>query len=112
VTSVALRRFWSLSRGVRCEMQFSSPKTACAWCRAISYERSPCPNSGVTQELAAPAAAILARRPNWRLATRVVTFRRVEWAIDSLAPHKSPGVDGIYPALLQQAREVVIPYLV
>ena len=70
------------------------------------------PNSGVTQELAAPVAALLARRPNWRLATRVVTFRRVEWAIDSLAPHKSPGVDGIYPALLQQAREVVIPYLV
>jgi hypothetical protein len=42
----------------------------------------------------------------------VVTYRRVEWAIDSFAPYKSPGVDGILPALLQQAREVIIPYLV
>ena len=70
------------------------------------------PNSGVTQELAAPAAAFLARRPDWRLATKVVTYRRVEWAIDSFAPYKSPGVDGIFPALLQQAREIVIPRLV
>jgi hypothetical protein len=42
----------------------------------------------------------------------VVTFRRVEWAIDSFPLYKSPGVEGIFPALLQQAREVVIPYLV
>jgi len=70
------------------------------------------PNSGVTQELAVPGAALLARHPDWRLATRVVTFRRVEWAIDSFAPYKSPGMDGIFPALLQQAQEVFIPYLV
>jgi len=56
--------------------------------------------------------ALLARRSDWRSATRVVTFRRVEWAIDSFAPYKSPGVDGIFPALLPQAQEVVIPYLV
>jgi len=43
---------------------------------------------------------------------RVVTYRRVEWAIDSFALYKSPGVDGITPVLLQQEREVVIPYLV
>jgi hypothetical protein len=36
------------------------------------------PKSGVTQELAAPAAALLARRPDWKLATRVVTYRRSE----------------------------------
>jgi hypothetical protein len=42
----------------------------------------------------------------------VVTYRRVEWAIDSFAPYKSPGMDGIFPVLLQQAREAVIPYLV
>jgi hypothetical protein len=70
------------------------------------------PNSGVTQEVAAPAAALLARRPGWRLAAKVVTFRRVGWAIDAFAPYKSPGVDGIFPALLQQDREVVISYLV
>jgi len=67
------------------------------------------PSSGVTQEA---AAAVLARRSDWRLPTRVVTYRRVEWAIDSFASYKSPGVDGIFPALLQKGREVVIPYLV
>jgi len=70
------------------------------------------PNSGVTQEAAAPAAALLARHSEWSLATRMVTYRRVEWAIDSFTPYKSPGVDGIFPALLQKGREVFIPYLV
>jgi hypothetical protein len=42
----------------------------------------------------------------------LVTYRRVEWDIDPFAPYKSPGVDGIFPALLQQPREVVIPYLI
>ena len=69
------------------------------------------PHSGVTQELAAPAAALLARRPDWRLATRAVAYKRVEWAIDSFVPCKSPGVDGIFPALLQKAWESVVPYL-
>jgi hypothetical protein len=44
------------------------------------------PNTEVTQELAAPAAAFLPRHSDWRLAARVVTYRRLEWAIDSL-PH-------------------------
>jgi hypothetical protein len=70
------------------------------------------PNSEFTREPAASAAALPARCPNYRLATKVVTYRRVEWAIDSFAPCKSPGVDGIFPALLQKAREAVIPYLV
>jgi hypothetical protein len=47
------------------------------------------PNSGVTQQVAAPVTALLTRHPDWRLAMRVVTFRRVEWAIDSFAPYKS-----------------------
>jgi len=41
-----------------------------------------------------------------------VTYRRVEWAIDSFAPYKSPGVDGIFLALLQEGQEAVIPYWV
>jgi len=57
-------------------------------------------------------AALLARCSDWRLATRVVTYRRVEWAVDSFAPYKSPGVDGIFPPLMQKGWEVVIPYLV
>jgi hypothetical protein len=69
-------------------------------------------SSGVTQESMVPAAALPARHPYWRLATRVVTYRMVEWAIESLAPYKSPGVDGIFPALLQKVRNVITPYLV
>jgi hypothetical protein len=46
------------------------------------------------------------------LATNVVTYKRVEWAIDYSTPCKRPGVDGVFPTLLQQAREVVMPYLI
>jgi hypothetical protein len=44
------------------------------------------------------------------MAVRVVTYRRVEWAIDSFAPHKSPGVDGIFTALLQEGQRAVVSY--
>jgi hypothetical protein len=54
------------------------------------------PNSEVTQQLAAPAAALHGGRSEWRLAMRLITYRRVEWAIDSFAPYKSPGKDGIF----------------
>jgi len=40
-------------------------------------------------------------RLDWQVAAKIVTHRRVEWAIDSFAPYKSPGMDGIFPALLQ-----------
>jgi len=43
---------------------------------------------------------------------RMVAYRRVEWAMDSFVSCKSPGVDGIFQALLQDGWEVVIPYLV
>jgi hypothetical protein len=46
------------------------------------------------------------------VAAKVVTYRRVEWAIDSFAPYKSPGADGIFLAMLQQGREILIPYLI
>jgi len=42
------------------------------------------PNSEVTQESAVPEAALLAGHPDWRLAMRI-TYRRVEWAIDSFS---------------------------
>jgi len=42
----------------------------------------------------------------------VVTCRRVEWNTDSFAPYKSPERDGIFPVLLQEGQEVVVPYLV
>ena len=46
------------------------------------------------------------------MAARVVTYTRVEWAIDSFAPYVSPGMDGIFPALLQEGRRILVPYLV
>jgi len=70
------------------------------------------PHSRDTREAAAPEAALLARRSDWMLPTSVVTYRRVEWSIDSFAPYKSPGVNGKFPALLQKVRDVAIPYLV
>jgi hypothetical protein len=49
---------------------------------------------------------------DWWVALRVVTYRRVEWAIDSFAPYNSPGMGGIFSALLLEGRRIVIPYLV
>ena len=61
---------------------------------------------------AVPAAVCCAKRLDWLVAARIVTHRRAGWVIDSFAPYKSSGRDGIFPALLQEGREVLIPYLV
>jgi len=45
------------------------------------------PKLVVTEELAAPSAACCAKRLDWWVAGRVVTYRRIEWAIDSSAPY-------------------------
>jgi hypothetical protein len=70
------------------------------------------PNSVVMETEAAPAAACRARCLDWWVAARIVTYRRVRWAIDSFASNKNPGMDGIFPALLQERQEVLIPYLI
>ena len=36
---------------------------------------------------------------NWSTAVEVVTHEKLKWAIYSMAPYKSPGVDEIYPVL-------------
>jgi hypothetical protein len=60
----------------------------------------------------APAAAFCTSKCNWGVAAEAVTFRRVKWAINTFLPYKSLGMDGIFPALLQQGWRIVIPYLV
>jgi hypothetical protein len=40
------------------------------------------------------------------------TYQRVAYAIDTFAPYKSLGVDKIFPALLREGQEVLIPHLV
>jgi len=46
------------------------------------------------------------------VAARIVTYHRVKWAIDSFAPYKCLGMDGIFPALLQEGQKILIPYVV
>ena len=40
--------------------------------------------------------------PKWRQANEIFTPGRVEDAVNSFGSYKSPGVDGICPALLQR----------
>jgi hypothetical protein len=47
-----------------------------------------------------PAAVCRTKRDDWRVAAKIVAYQRVWWAIDSFAPYKSPGMDGIFLALL------------
>ena len=39
---------------------------------------------------------------NWNIASDIVTCERIKWAFDCMSPFKSPGEDGIFPALLQK----------
>lgn len=51
------------------------------------------------------------RTPNatdWNIAATIVTNRRLEWAIDSFKPFKSPGSDGIYPIVMQKASSLIM----
>jgi len=58
------------------------------------------PNSTVMEMGAVPAAACHTKSLDWWVTARIVTYWRVGWVIDSFAPYKSSGMDGIFPALL------------
>ena len=45
------------------------------------------------------------------LAQSVITESRITWAINSLKPFKSPGVDGILPVFLQKGLVQLMPFL-
>ena len=62
------------------------------------------PRIGCCRRGCGTAADHRATRVDWRVAARIITYRRVGWAIDPFAPYKSPGMDGIFPALLQEGR--------
>ena len=47
----------------------------------------------------------------WSIARKVVTPDRVNWAINSFKPYKSPGIDGIIPILLKEGIHVLSPIL-
>ena len=44
-----------------------------------------------------------ARRQAWVPSGRIFNKQKMKWAIQSFKPFKSPGKDGIFPALLQKA---------
>jgi hypothetical protein len=64
------------------------------------------------KEMADPAAAYRAKLCDWRVAAEVVTYRKVEQAINSSAPNTSLGMDGTFLVLLQEGWKIVVPYLV
>jgi hypothetical protein len=46
------------------------------------------------------------------VAAEVVTYGTMEWAINSFAPYKSPVMEGIFLALLQEGWQITDPFLV
>lgn len=45
-------------------------------------------------------------------ARKLVTYEKVEWSIDSFRPYKSPGPDGIFPAMLKNGPDTLRRQLV
>ncbi len=50
-------------------------------------------------------------REDWDCAKAVITYQGIKWALNSFQPYKSPGIDGVFPVLLQASAELVIPHL-
>jgi len=59
-------------------------------------------DSDPTDTFQAPSVYRWVPSTNLDTADEVATYDKLRWAIQSMAPYKSPGVDGIYPVLLQQ----------
>lgn len=72
-------------------------------------------SSEVTHDSSSPSSCSAfrygAKKENWELAKKVVTFDGIKWAIGSFDSFKSPGPDGIIPALLQEAVDLIAPHL-
>ena len=71
------------------------------------------PNSKVVSDPIIPVdlKTINCGRDKWTIAKKIVTYDRVFWAIMSFKPFKTPGMDGIFPALLQKSIKVLAPIL-
>jgi len=52
-----------------------------------------------------------ATRGDWQTSNMIINYNRISWAISSFDAYKSPGPDGIFPALLQQGKEDFVPVL-
>ena len=51
------------------------------------------------------------KEPCWETADFLVVPDKVEWAISKFSPFRSPGPDGIFPALLQRGLDILMPVL-
>lgn len=60
-------------------------------------------NEGNANPLRTPSAG------DWKLANKIVNKKTLSWSIQSFAPFKTPGTDGIFPALLQKGRDILLP---
>jgi len=45
---------------------------------------------------------------SWEIAKSLITEDRIKWAFESMAPYKSPGEDGILPALVQHGMQYAV----
>lgn len=54
-----------------------------------------------------PEASLWSRatRDDWQLARQVVTVLKIKWVVPRFSPFKSPGGDGVLPAMLQRGPE-------
>ncbi|XP_074111456.1 uncharacterized protein LOC141535431 [Cotesia typhae] len=48
---------------------------------------------------------------DWKIAAKVITPSRVRWAVGNFDNYKSPGPDGILPALLKEGTEILLKHL-
>lgn len=70
------------------------------------------PGSTTATQVSSPVPGPVGRGSrDWKLASDIVTPCRIRWAIDSFEQFKSPGADGISPALLQKGGESLIARL-
>lgn len=49
---------------------------------------------------------------DWRRASQIIRPSQVKWAVKTFKPYKSCGADGIFPALLQQGIEMLLPHMI
>ena len=50
-------------------------------------------------------------KEDWKLIREIITPEKIRWAIFSFKPYKSPGYDGIFPAMLQHGPPILLGIL-
>ncbi len=69
-------------------------------------------NMEIKGENEEPPHTLKPLRQDWYVASQVVTNQKLEWTINSFSKYKSPGSDGLFPALLQEGLEIMLEYVV